>query len=212
MLRLIKKAIIPILILFFIVGGFRVLMLVTTAKFIKTETTLDSMPVVMVPGAGLSYDGTPSLPLKDRLDSAAKLYRDGVVKKILLTGDNRFENYNEPGAMHDYLVKNGIPDGDLVLDYAGRRTYDSCYRAKEIFGQDEIIVVTQPYHLPRAVFLCNQLGLKTQGLPVDQSRYLRQRFLFWNFREVFATMAAYWDIYLAKPLPVLGEPEPIIIP
>lgn len=212
MLRLIKKIIVPFLIIFFIVGGFRVLMLVSTSHLIRTEKTLEAMPVVMVPGAGLSYDGTPSLPLKDRLDTAAKLYQDGLVKKILLTGDNRFENYNEPGAMHAYLLSQGIPNEDLVLDYAGRRTYDSCYRAKEIFGQKEIIVVTQPYHLPRAVFLCNQLGLKTQGLPVDQSRYLRQRFLFWNFREVFATLAAYWDIYITKPLPVLGDPEPIIIP
>lgn len=212
MLRLLKKALIPFLIIFFVIGGFRVHMLVSTSKNIKTIETIEQMPVVMVPGAGLSRDGTPSLPLRDRLDAAGQLYLTGKVQKILLTGDNRFENYNEPGAMHAYLVSKGIPESDLVLDYAGRRTYDSCYRAKAIFGQDKMIVVTQPYHLPRAVFLCEQLGIETQGLAVDQSRYLRQRFLFWNFREVFATLAAYWDIYITKPIPVLGEPEPIVIP
>lgn len=208
-MRHLKPVIIVFLIIFFIIGGLRVSMLMITNPLIKNPDSIEKMCVVMVPGAGLLVDGTPSSPLRDRLDTAALLYWDGKVEKILLTGDNRFEYYNEPGAMHDYLIQKGIPEDALVLDYAGRRTYDSCYRAKEIFGLDELIIVTQSYHLPRATFLCNQLGLKTQGLPVQQSHYIRQRFLFWNFREVFATLAAYWDIYLAKPVPVLGDPEPI---
>lgn len=208
-MRHLKPVIIVFLIIFFIIGGLRVTMLMITNPLIKNPDSIEKMRVVMVPGAGLLVDGTPSSPLRDRLDTAALLYWDGKVEKILLTGDNRFEYYNEPGAMHDYLIQKGIPEDALVLDYAGRRTYDSCYRAKEIFGLDELIIVTQSYHLPRATFLCNQLGLKTQGLPVQQSHYIRQRFLFWNFREVFATLAAYWDIYLAKPVPVLGDPEPI---
>ncbi len=209
MLRFLKLFLIIFLILFFLIGGLRVALLIGTEKYIKTYDSVDNIPVVMVPGAGLLRDGTPSSPLRDRLDAAAKLYKDGKVQKILLTGDNRFENYNEPGAMQRYLIEKGIPESDLVLDYAGRRTYDSCYRAKEIFGLYEIIVVTQAYHLPRMTFLCAELGLKIEGLPVEQSQYIRQRFLFWNFREVFATLAAYWDIYIAKPLPVLGNPEPI---
>lgn len=208
-MRHLKPVIIVFLIIFFIIGGLRVTMLMITNPLIKNSDSIEKMRVVMVPGAGLLVDGTPSSPLRDRLDTAALLYWDGKVEKILLTGDNRFEYYNEPGAMHNYLIQKGIPDDALVLDYAGRRTYDSCYRAKEIFGLDELIIVTQSYHLSRATFLCNQLGLKTQGLPVQQSHYIRQRFLFWNFREVFATLAAYWDIYLAKPVPVLGDPEPI---
>jgi SanA protein len=209
MLRFLKLFLIIFLILFFLIGGLRVALLIGTEKYIKTYDSVDNIPVVMVPGAGLLRDGTPSSPLRDRLDAASKLYKEGKVQKILLTGDNRFENYNEPGAMQRYLIEKGIPESDLVLDYAGRRTYDSCYRAKEIFGLYEIIVVTQAYHLPRMTFLCAELGLKTEGLPVDQSQYIRQRFLYWNFREVFATLVAYWDIYIAKPLPVLGNPEPI---
>ncbi|HNZ14443.1 MAG TPA: ElyC/SanA/YdcF family protein [Anaerolineaceae bacterium] len=208
-MRYLKTFLIVFLIVFFLLGGFRVAMLLISEPLIKSYEDIQAMPVVMVPGAGLLRDGTPSSPLRDRLDAAAQLYRDGKVQKILLTGDNRFVNYNEPGAMRNYLIQTGIPEEDLVLDYAGRRTYDSCYRAKAIFGLDEIIIVTQPYHLPRAVFLCDKLGLETQGLPIEQSQYIRSRFLFWNFREIFATLAAYWDIYISKPLPVLGEPEPI---
>ena len=208
-MRYLKTFLIVFLIVFFLLGGFRVAMLLISEPLIKSYDDIQAMPVVMVPGAGLLRDGTPSSPLRDRLDAAAQLYRDGKVQKILLTGDNRFVNYNEPGAMRNYLIQAGIPEEDLVLDYAGRRTYDSCYRAKAIFGLDEIIIVTQPYHLPRAVFLCDKLGLETQGLPIEQSEYIRSRFLFWNFREIFATLAAYWDIYISKPLPVLGEPEPI---
>lgn len=208
-MRYLKTFLIVFLIVFFLLGGFRVAMLLISEPLIKSYEDIQAMPVVMVPGAGLLRDGTPSSPLRDRLDAAAQLYRDGKVQKILLTGDNRFVNYNEPGAMRNYLIQAGIPEEDLVLDYAGRRTYDSCYRAKAIFGLDEIIIVTQPYHLPRAVFLCDKLGLETQGLPIEQSEYIRSRFLFWNFREIFATLAAYWDIYISKPLPVLGEPEPI---
>lgn len=208
-MRYLKTFLIVFLIVFFLLGGFRVAMLLISEPLIKSYEDIQAMPVVMVPGAGLLRDGTPSSPLRDRLDAAAQLYRDGKVQKILLTGDNRFVNYNEPGAMRNYLIQAGIPEEDLVLDYAGRRTYDSCYRAKAIFGLDEIIIVTQPYHLPRAVFLCDKLGLETQGLPIEQSQYIRSRFLFWNFREIFATLAAYWDIYISKPLPVLGEPEPI---
>lgn len=208
-MRYLKTFLIVFLIVFFLLGGFRVAMLLISEPLIKSYDDIQAMPVVMVPGAGLLRDGTPSSPLRDRLDAAAQLYRDGKVQKILLTGDNRFVNYNEPGAMRNYLIQAGIPEEDLVLDYAGRRTYDSCYRAKAIFGLDEIIIVTQPYHLPRAVFLCDKLGLETQGLPIEQSEYIRSRFLFWNFREIFATLAAYWDIYISKPLPVLGDPEPI---
>ncbi|HQC64494.1 MAG TPA: ElyC/SanA/YdcF family protein [Anaerolineaceae bacterium] len=208
-MRYLKTLLIVFLIVFFLLGGFRVAMLLISEPLIKSYDDIQAMPVVMVPGAGLLRDGTPSSPLRDRLDAAAQLYRDGKVQKILLTGDNRFVNYNEPGAMRNYLIQAGIPEEDLVLDYAGRRTYDSCYRAKAIFGLDEIIIVTQPYHLPRAVFLCDKLGLETQGLPIEQSEYIRSRFLFWNFREIFATLAAYWDIYISKPLPVLGDPEPI---
>ncbi len=129
-----------------------------------------------------------------------------------MSGDNSSIYYNEPGAMTNYAIEQGIPESDIVQDYAGRRTYDTCYRAKEIFGLESVIVTTQQYHLSRMVFLCEQFGLNTSGVPVKQSDYLINRYMMWNVREVLATVAAYIDIYILKPEPILGSPEPIFTP
>ncbi len=181
------------------------------------ENTFDlaSVPaaqVALVPGAGITADGRPTLALRDRIDGAIELYQSGKVEKILMSGDNSTIYYNEPGAMANYAIEQGIPESDIVLDYAGRRTYDTCYRAKEIFGLESVIVTTQNYHLPRMIFLCEQLGLNSVGIPVAQSDYLLNRYIIWNVREVLATLAAYLDIYILKPEPILGSPEPIFTP
>ncbi len=194
---------------FFFIGMLRLTVLFITRNTTYSLENVPSMAVVLVPGAGLNSSGGPSAPLRDRLDAAIELYRLGKVQKLLLSGDNTAITYNEPGAMQSYALDQGIPDEDLVLDYAGRRTYDSCYRAHHIFGLDELIVVTQAYHLPRSLFLCENSDLDAVGVPVEQSRYIRSRYLFWNVREVFATVAAWLDVYVLKPLPVLGEMEPI---
>jgi SanA protein len=196
-------------ILFFLTGGLRIAMLLLTQDSVYNLDTVPSKAVVLVPGAGLNAVGGPSLPLRDRLDAAIQLYKDGKVQKLLVSGDNDSVYYNEPGAMQTYAIEAGIPEEDVVPDYAGRRTYDSCYRARHIFGMDELIVVTQAYHLPRAVFLCENSGIDVVGVPVEQSRYIRSRFLFWNVREVFASIIAWTDVLITKPLPILGEFEPI---
>lgn len=165
--------------------------------------------VVLVPGAGLNRDGTPSLVLRDRLDAAIELYWAGKVQKILLSGDNSSMDYNEPASMSQYVSQSGIPASDIVLDYAGRRTYDSCLRAKQIFGVENLILVTQAYHLSRAIFLCQQQGLQVWGVAVRQSQYNLAPYLSWNIREIFASMAALWDVYIHPPQVILGIPEPI---
>lgn len=194
---------------FFLIGMLRLTLLSTTKNATYLLESVPSKPVVLVPGAGLNSSGGPSAPLKDRLDAAIELYRMGKVQKLLLSGDNTEVTYNEPAAMQAYAIAQGIPAQDLVLDFAGRRTYDSCYRAHHIFGLDEVIVVTQAYHLPRALFLCKNSELDAVGIPVEQSRYIRSRYLFWNVREVFASVVAWLDVYILKPLPVLGDMEPI---
>ena len=133
-------------------------------------------------GAGLWRDGTPTPVLRDRVQTAANLYLAGKVEKLLMSGDNTTVEYNEPEAMRQYALGLGVPDEEIVLDYAGRRTYDTCYRARDIFGLDSVILVTQGFHLPRAI---------------------------WNFRETLATLDAMNDIMVKKPIPVLGNPEPI---
>jgi len=209
MLKILRILLIIACVGFFILGLSRIAIIVSTQAKIVEADLAPTKPVVIVPGAGLNADGSPSTPLRDRVEAAAKLYFNGKAQKILMSGDNRFINYNEPESMRQYALKLGVPDEDIVLDYAGRSTYDTCYRAKAIFGVDEALIVTQAYHLPRAVYLCDHLGVKITGVPVEQSRYVRSRYLFWNFREAFASLAAVWDIHIAKPLPVLGDPEPI---
>ena len=126
-----------------------------------------------------------------------------------MSGDNRFVEYNEPEAMRQYALDLGVPDEDIVLDYAGRRTYDTCYRAKHIFQVDSAILVTQAFHLPRALFLCNWFGIESTGVEADNHYFLKRSRIYWNTRELFANFQAVWDVMIAKPLPVLGEPEPI---
>jgi len=171
--------------------------------------------VAIVFGAGLRRDGTPTAVLRDRVETAVQLYFDGKVDKLLMSGDNRFEYYNEPGAMRTYAVQLGVPEADIVQDFAGRSTYDTCYRARDIFQvtvpseRRPAILVTQGFHLPRALFTCNALGLRAVGVPADQRTYRSFSQLIWGVRETFATLNAYWEVYVSRPQPVLGRPEPI---
>ncbi len=165
--------------------------------------------VAIVFGAGLQHNGTPSPILRDRVETAARLYTAGKVDKLLMSGDNRFVDYNEPGAMEKYAIALGVPESDIVLDYAGRRTYDTCYRARHIFAVDEAILVTQSFHMPRALLTCNNLGVRSNGVPSDVRSYRRGSYTYWYLRELPATTVAFWDVWVARPLPVLGKPEPI---
>ena len=166
-------------------------------------------PVAIVFGAGLNRDGSPSPVLRDRISTAAELYFNGKVLKLLMSGDNRFLDYNEPGAMRAYALEIGVPPEDIVLDYAGRRTYDTCYRARAIFGVDHALLVTQNYHLPRALVTCQGLGLNVVGVPADRRTYHPVSLQRWRFREIPATLVAFLEVFVFHPLPVLGEPEPI---
>jgi len=166
-----------------------------------------AQPLAIVFGAGYLPSGRLSDALADRMEAAIALYQAGSVNKLLLTGDNRFENYNEPAAMAAYAEARGVPREDLVLDYAGRRTYDSCYRAGTIFGVERAVLVTQGFHLPRALFTCDRLGLEVVGLAADRQTYVRAT--WYNLREVFALGRAWLDLELLRPQPVLGDPIPI---
>jgi vancomycin permeability regulator SanA len=177
----------------------------------RTFSAKDVPPrrVAIVFGAGLWKDGTPTPVLRDRIQTAADLYFSGKVEKLLMSGDNRFVNYNEPESMRQYALKLGVPDSAIVLDYAGRRTYDTCYRARDIFQVDSAILVTQGFHLPRAIYLCNMLGVNGVGVPADIQYYRKISRTYWTFREMLATLGAINDIMYKKPIPVLGDPEPI---
>jgi SanA protein len=174
-----------------------------------TVETVPGERVAIVFGAGLLRNGQPTPVLRDRVTTAVQLYETGKVDKLLMSGDNRFIDYNEPAAMQSYAVQLGVPAEDIVMDFAGRRTYDTCYRARQIFHVSEAILVTQGYHLPRAIFTCSELGVAATGVPADMRQYLRRSYTFWNIREVAATTVALWEVWVSRPLPVLGQPEPI---
>ncbi len=174
--------------------------------------SVDEAPVrraAVIFGAGLRYDGSPTAVLRDRVKTGVALYQAGKVEKLLMSGDNSTIYYNEPAAMRDYAISLGVPAEDIVLDYAGRRTYDTCYRARAIFGLDSVILVTQPFHLPRAIYTCNRLGADAVGVPAQNYTYRRISLLFWHARELAATVTALVDVHLTRPLPILGQPEPI---
>jgi SanA protein len=166
--------------------------------------------VAIIFGAGLRRDGTPTAMLRDRVLTGAELYFSGKVEKLLMSGDNRFVDYNEPESMRQFALSLGVPDEAIVLDYAGRRTYDTCYRANTIFGVESALLVTQGFHLPRALFLCNMLGLDTVGVEAIHCYWNGSPFV-WDVREQFATVAAFLDLYVSNPLPVLGNPEPLFV-
>ena len=187
----------------------RFILLLYSKPRIFSAAAVPPRRVAIVFGAGLWRDGTPTPVLRDRVQTAANLYFDGKVEKLLMSGDNTTVEYNEPEAMRQYALGLGVPDEDIVLDYAGRRTYDTCYRARDIFRVDSVILVTQDFHLPRALYLCNMLGVDAVGVPADIQYYRKISRAIWHFRETLATLDAINDIMYKKPVPVLGDPEPI---
>jgi SanA protein len=166
-------------------------------------------PVAVVLGAGLWPDGSLTPILADRVATAADLYHAGIVRKLLCSGDNRFVDYNEPQRMLEYAVHLGVPEDAIVLDYAGRRTYDSCYRAWAIFDVDRAVVVTQRFHAARALYLCDALGVDAIAVVADRQDYTVRR-ITWEAREYLALALAWWDVNLRHPVPVLGKPLPIV--
>ena len=173
------------------------------------DSALDSMPeerVAIVYGARVYPSGRLSAMLQDRMDTAIALYSAGKVRKLLVSGDNRTDQYNEPGVMMAYAIAQGVPAEDIQPDYGGRRTYDTCYRAKHIFQLDSAVLVTQAFHLPRALFICNRLGMDATGVIADRRQYDPRSVAWSESREVPALLLALRDVTLRLPAPVLGEP------
>lgn len=184
----------------------RLLVYLDTQPHLFDRATVPPKLVAIVFGAGLTRSGEVSPELGDRVAMASNLYLTGKVGRLLMSGDNRFLNYNEPGAMRKYAMRLGVPADAIVLDFAGRRTYDTCYRARSIFGLQDAILVSQEYHLLRAVYTCRELGLDVVGVPADRPG---SPYVYGNLRELPATLTALLEIYVTHPVPVLGKPEPI---
>jgi SanA protein len=170
----------------------------------KSIDSVEATPVALVFGAGLTVNNTPSDALMDRLTVAAELYHRGLVDRLLLSGDNHVQEYNEPDVMKRTLLSEfNIPEENLFADYAGRRTYDTCRRARELWGIEHAILVTQGYHLPRAIWTCEALGIQSDGISSTLQPYLKE--LAFKMREVGAIYKSFIDLYLIEPPYIAGE-------
>jgi vancomycin permeability regulator SanA len=188
-----------------VLGGSVGFVRLTSAGHLHTPESVPSAPVALVLGARVFPSGTPSPFLAARLDLAHRLYRDGKVRAVLVSGDNLAPEYNEPDAMRAYLINAGMPAEAVVADYAGFDTYDSCVRSRRIFGVDRLVIVTQGYHLPRAVATCRALGLDATGVGDDSLRHTRA----WRrgaIRDQLACVKTVIDLVTGRD-PVLGPRE-----
>jgi len=159
---------------------------------------LEDVDCILVLGCRVYDNGSPSPMLRDRLARAVELYNMGVSPILLMSGDHGREEYNEVGSMKRYAINAGIPSSDVFMDHAGFSTYESIYRAKEIFGAKKIIVVTQEYHLHRALYIAKQLGLEAYGVSSDYRMYAGK-----NSRELRETLARFKDFIttIYRPAP-----------
>jgi vancomycin permeability regulator SanA len=182
----------------------------TGGKVQKSMTeipTEDPKRVAIVFGARVWNDGSPSHSLYDRVLTGVELYRAGRVKKLLMSGDRQGENYDEPAAMKKMALELGVAESDIILDNDGKRTYDTCYRAKEIFEVRKAILVTQDYHQPRALYLCNSLGIDSVGITANRRIYDRED--YYHFREFFSVASAWFEINVLSPDVATGQKQPI---
>ena len=196
--------------------GISVLTVINTLVKLSTEdqilTTedaakLEGIDCILVLGCGVRDDGTPSDMLHDRLLRGVELYEQGAAPKLLMSGDHGRVEYDEVAVMKQFAVDRGIPSENVFMDHAGFSTYESIYRAKEIFQADKILIVTQKYHLYRAIHIAGRLGLEAYGVDGDYRTYTGQAAR--DLREVLARVKD-WTKCIFKPKPTfLGDPIPV---
>lgn len=173
----------------------------------EQAVSLEGYDCIMVLGCGVHNDGSPSAMLHDRLTCGVELYKSGAAPKLLMSGDHGKEDYDEVNVMKNYAVDCGVPSEDVFMDHAGFSTYESMYRAKEIFGVEKMIIVTQEYHLYRALYTAEKLGIEVKGVACDRYIYAGQ-----TYREIREILARDKDFLycLFKPSPTyLGEAIPV---
>ncbi|MFZ0530047.1 MAG: ElyC/SanA/YdcF family protein, partial [Propionicimonas sp.] len=170
----------------------------TRSRIVAPEQ-LPRTPVALVLGAEVYADGTVSAFLRARLDLAASLYRRGLVGRLLVSGDGRSRFYDETAGMRAYLEGVGIPPDAILVDPAGLDTYDSCLRARDVFGFRRLVVVSQRYHLPRALAICRALGVDAWGVGDETARISSGTWTYGVRRELAANLKLVWDVGRRRP-------------
>lgn len=159
---------------------------------------------IVVLGASVLADGTPSPILQDRLDAAIELYLAGAAPKLIMSGDNSTVSYNEVRGMKNYAISQGVPSEDVFCDHAGFSTYETMYRARHVFGAERVVVSTQTYHLYRAVYDANELGMEAIGVPSDYRSYGGQ--VWYDLREIPARTKDFFMTKAETPSTFVGDP------
>ncbi len=172
-----------------------------------SAAAVPAQPVAIVFGAGIYGPDRPTPMLADRVQTAVELYMSHRVSRILMTGDSGRITHDEATTMEHYAAARGVSTADIALDYAGFSTYDSCYRARAIFGVTRATLVTQEYHLPRALYTCRALGIDAIGVGTpDWGVYSNELMTAYTVREAFAILKALWDVHVVHPLPTFLGP------
>ncbi|MGN9154818.1 SanA/YdcF family protein [Bariatricus sp. HCP3S3_E12] len=173
----------------------------------ENASSVSDADCILVLGAGIRTDGSPSPMLQDRLNTGIELYQNGAAPKLLMSGDHGRKKYNEVQTMKDIALDQGVPSEYVFMDHAGFSTYDSLYRARDVFQARKVIIVTQKYHLYRALYIARSLGLDAWGVSADTRRYRGQSQR--DFREILARDKDFF-VSVFKPLPkYLGDTIPI---
>ena len=179
------------------------------SKYILNINDVPNADAILVLGAYVFPDGTTSSMLNDRLSEGYELYKEGKAPKILVSGDHGRKDYDEVNAMKSFLRDKGVPSQDVFMDHAGFSTYESVYRARDIFKVQRVIIVTQEYHLMRAVFLAREMGLEAYGIASDKHDY-GQAMKFYQVREIAARNKDFIWAKIIKPEPTyLGDVIPV---
>ncbi|MCQ2427850.1 MAG: YdcF family protein [Clostridia bacterium] len=165
---------------------------------------------ILILGAGVWNGDTPSPMLADRLDEGLRLYNEGAAPKIIVSGDHGRKDYDEVNVMKKYLINAGVPSEDIFMDHAGFSTYESMYRARDIFGVGSLIVVTQRYHLYRSLYICDRLGLDAVGSPADPRRYAGEAYrqareLLARDKDIFSCLLKVKPTYLGDKIDITGS-------
>jgi SanA protein len=211
-MKQLKKLIKPLLIcsvaLLLLIAAANTIIFTQSDDYIYTDPMeVPTCYTAIVLGAKVYSKGIPSDFLQDRLDVAIDLYKHKKVTRLLLSGDHGQTTYDEVNSMKDYLIDHGIPTEDIFLDHAGFDTYNSMVRALKIFQIKEAIIVTQEFHLPRAVYIARSKGLEAYGVAADKRRYATLDNL--RFRELLAKVKAFAEVSLNRQPRYLGPPIPI---
>ena len=171
------------------------------------ETTNIDADCILILGCGVREDDTPSLMLRDRLETGIALYEAGAAEKLLMSGDHGRKEYDEVNTMKDFAMERGIPSEDIFMDHAGFSTYDSMYRARDVFCAKKVIIVTQAYHLPRALYVAEKLGLEAYGVAALDVNYHGQ--MYRELREMLARAKDFCSAWLQPAPKYLGEAIPV---